>query len=97
MVAFVEKPDDPPSSLAATATYVYHREHVPLVRDYLGGDNSPDQPGNFVAWLHTRAPVYGYRLGGEWLDIGDRDQLLEADNRMRARNGLPQRDEYALA
>ncbi len=97
VVAFVEKPDDPPSTLAATATYVYHREHVPLVREYLDGGNSPDQPGNFVAWLHTRAPVYGYRLGGEWLDIGDREQLLEADNRMRARNGLPQRDEYALA
>ena len=41
-----------------------------------------------------RAPVYGYRFAGEWLDIGDRDQLLEADNRLRERSGLQPRAEY---
>ena len=33
-------------------------------------------------------------FSGEWMDIGDRNQLLEADNRMRERTGLPRRDEY---
>ena len=32
--------------------------------------------------LHRRAPVYGYRFSGDWLDIGDHGQLLEADNRV---------------
>ena len=54
----------------------------------------PDQPGRFVEWLHRRAPVYGYRFSGEWLDIGDRDQLLEADNRARTRAGESPRAEY---
>ena len=31
MIGFVEKPEQPPSTLAATATYLFHREHVPLV------------------------------------------------------------------
>jgi glucose-1-phosphate thymidylyltransferase len=83
VISFVEKPDDPASTLAATAAYIYHREHVPLVARYLDEGNPPDQPGRFIAWLHAREPVYGYRFEGEWLDIGDRDQLREADERAR--------------
>jgi glucose-1-phosphate thymidylyltransferase len=96
IVEFVEKPPDPPSNLAATACYVFHCEHAALVDRYLDEGNTPDQPGRFVQWLHTRAPVYGYRFSGEWLDIGDREQLLEADNRLRLRAGLPERAEYAV-
>ena len=83
VVGFLEKPEEPPSTLAATATYVFHRDHVALVRFYLEEGGSPDQPGRFVAWLHEREPVYGYRFDGEWLDIGDRGQLREADERAR--------------
>ncbi|MDX6510589.1 MAG: glucose-phosphate thymidylyltransferase [Gaiellaceae bacterium] len=96
IVGFVEKPSDPQSTLVATATYIYHREQLPLVERYLAEGNPPDQPGNLIAWLHSREPVYGYRFSGAWFDIGDRDQLLEADNRLRARLGLPTRAEYAL-
>ena len=95
VVSFVEKPPEPPSNLASTACYLFHREHVKLVATYLDEGNVPDQPGRFVEWLHRRAPVYGYRFSGEWLDIGDAEQLLAADNRLRARAGLEQRDEYA--
>jgi glucose-1-phosphate thymidylyltransferase len=96
IVAFTEKPEHPESTLAATAAYIYHRSHVPLVGRYLEEGNSPDQPGRFVAWLVSRAPVYGYRLEGEWRDIGDAAQLLEADNLLRERAGLPLRNSYFL-
>ena len=92
---FVEKPENPPTTLCATATYLYRREHAALVPTYLAEGNPPDQPGNLVAWLHKRAPVYAYRFPGEWYDIGDEAQLLEADNRMRRRQGLPERAEYS--
>ena len=58
IVEFVEKPAEPPSTLAATATYIYHREHVPLVARYLAEGNAPDQSGSFFAWLRSREPVY---------------------------------------
>ena len=96
VVLLVEKPAEPTSTLAATATYIYAREHVPLVRTYLDEGNTPDAPGNFTTWLYRREPVYGYRVGGQWLDIGDREQLLEADNLLRRRAGLPERAEYTL-
>jgi len=94
--SFVEKPEDPKSSLVATASYIYHRAHAPLIRRYLEEGNAPDQPGRFVAWLVPRVPVYGYTVTGDWRDIGDAGQLLEADNRLRGLAGLPARDSYAL-
>jgi glucose-1-phosphate thymidylyltransferase len=96
VVGFLEKPDDPPSTLAATATYLFGRGHVALVRTYLDEGNPPDPSGPFVAWLAGREPVYGFRFEGDWLDIGDHGQLLEADNLMRARRGLARRAVYGL-
>jgi glucose-1-phosphate thymidylyltransferase len=96
VVSFEEKPESPQTDLISIATYIYHRAHFALLRAYLADANPPDQPGYFIAWLYSRAPVYGYRFSGEWLDIGDRTQLLEADNRYRKRTGLPQRESYSL-
>jgi NDP-sugar pyrophosphorylase family protein len=50
-----------------------------------------------MVWLHTREPVYGYRAEGEWHDIGDHGQLLQADNLLRERAGMPPRTRYELA
>ena len=96
ITSFVEKPADPASTLAATATYIYHRDHVPLVQRDLAEGNAPDQVGSFIAWLHSREPVYAYRFAGTWLDIGDKEQLLAADNQLRRQQGLPERAEYEL-
>jgi glucose-1-phosphate thymidylyltransferase len=96
VVGFVEKPAEPPTTLCATATYLYAREHAGLVDAYLGEGNPPDQPGHFIAWLYHREPVYGFRIPGGWYDIGDADQLLEADNRLRELAGLPFRNSYSL-
>jgi glucose-1-phosphate thymidylyltransferase len=94
ITSFVEKPKNPTTTLVGTATYIYHRKHVPLLEQYLAEGNSPDQPGNFVAWLHKRVPVYGYRFDGGWFDIGNQQELANADNLMRERQGMPRRPEY---
>jgi len=96
VVGFEEKPAEPRSNLAATAAYLYRGEDLELLPGYLEEGHPPDAPGNFAAWLHTRAPVHGYRVSGEWHDIGDLGQLLEADNLLRERAGLPPRAEYSL-
>jgi glucose-1-phosphate thymidylyltransferase len=96
VVEFVEKPSEPTSTLAATATYIYHREHLPLVSRYLAEGNPPDQSGSFFEWLRSREPVYGYWFTGIWLDIGDKEQLLAADNMLRRAQGLPEREQYEL-
>jgi glucose-1-phosphate thymidylyltransferase len=92
---FVEKPADPPSTLAAIATYLFHREHAGLIGGYLAAEQPADQPGRFVAWLQQHEPVFGWVFDSTWYDIGNHEQLLEADNRMRAEAGLPERDAYS--
>ena len=93
---FEEKPSDPPSTLAATLVYLLSPEHVRLVARYLGEGHGADNAGSFLGWLSRRQPVYGYRFAGRWYDIGNHDQLLEADNRVRLQTGLPQRETYSL-
>jgi glucose-1-phosphate thymidylyltransferase len=95
VVGLEEKPAEPKSELVSTATYLFSREHLPLLRRYLDEGNPPDPPGAFLVWLHRRAPVWGYRFSEEWLDIGDPGQLLEADNRYRTRAGLAPRERYS--
>ncbi len=96
VVRLEEKPERPTSNLISAAIYLFHRAHVPLIDRYLAEGNSADHSGAFLAWLYTREPVYGFRFSEPWLDIGDRAQLLVADNRLRERVGLPRRDDYAL-
>jgi glucose-1-phosphate thymidylyltransferase len=95
VIGFEEKPSEPRSTLVATAAYLYHREHVPLVGRYLADGNPPDQPGRLIAWLYRREAVFAYRFPGLWFDIGNPDQLLVADNRWRERAGLPVRETYS--
>jgi glucose-1-phosphate thymidylyltransferase len=95
VVDFEEKPADPQSTLSATASYIFHREHARLIRGYLAGDHGADQPGRFVGWLQRREPVYGWLFDATWYDIGNHEQLLEADNRMRIAAGLPPRERYS--
>jgi glucose-1-phosphate thymidylyltransferase len=96
IVSFEEKPAEPKSTLVATATYLFDADDLRLVDQYLAAGNPPDQPGNYIAWLTRTTQVYAYRFDGEWYDIGDLGQLLEADNRLRARLGLPQRASYTV-
>jgi glucose-1-phosphate thymidylyltransferase len=97
IVRFVEKPSDPPSTLASTLIYLLPSDHVRLVRTYLEEGESPDNAGSFLGWLAERERVYGYRFDGTWYDIGDHAQLLEADNRLRRLAGLPERESYSVS
>jgi glucose-1-phosphate thymidylyltransferase len=96
VVHFVEKPSEPSSTLAATVVYLLAPQHVRLLVTYFGLGLSGDNIGSFLGWLADRRAVYGYRFEGSWHDIGNRGQLLEADNLFRVRAGLPPRDEYTL-
>jgi glucose-1-phosphate thymidylyltransferase len=95
VIGLEEKPAEPKTDLVSTATYLFARDHLALLSRYLEERNPPDPPGRFVVWLYQREPVYGFRFAEEWIDIGDPRQLLEADNRFRARAGLPLREDYS--
>ena len=73
VTGLVEKPSDPPSNIGVYALYLYRKDTVPLIAQYLAEGNSPDAPGHFPEWLHTRKEVRGYLFQGECIDIGTPD------------------------
>ena len=76
---FEEKPEKPQGTLAAIALYYYSPAVLSLLTTYLAADNNPDQPGRFVQWLYTRKPVKTFQIKGNWLDIGSKGTLENAD------------------
>jgi glucose-1-phosphate thymidylyltransferase len=76
---FEEKPKKPQGTLAAIALYYYSPAVLSLLRTYLSAGNNADQPGRFVQWLYTRKPVKTFEIKGQWLDIGSKETLENAD------------------
>ncbi|MDR1960895.1 MAG: nucleotidyltransferase family protein [Gracilibacteraceae bacterium] len=65
-----EKPQNPRSDVAAYASYIYKEDTLPLFSEYLDNNGQPDAPGNFVAWLCARKPVWAWFIDGECYDVG---------------------------
>jgi len=78
VIDFVEKASEPISDLIGPPLYVFRRDTLPLIDEYLAGGNSPDAPGHFIAWLHRRRPVYGRLMPAGRHDIGSPETYEEA-------------------
>ena len=73
---FIEKPQNPTSSLVCACIYVIPGWCKRLIETYLAHGGDPDSPGKFIEWLVNRVEVYGFELGGKWIDIGNLEALL---------------------
>lgn len=89
ITSFVEKPQDPKSTLTGIALYYYPKAVLPLIKQYIKEGNNPDQPGRLIQWLYPRIPVYTWTVPGLWFDIGSKDTLEEA-NQIFARESARQ-------
>jgi glucose-1-phosphate thymidylyltransferase len=67
---FKEKSNTPISNVAVYASYIYMKNTLPLILQYLNEKNNPDSPGYFPAWLYDKKDIYAYRFQGECYDIG---------------------------
>lgn len=79
VVNFVEKPIDPPTTLAAIGMYLYPREKLGLFEEYARGGNKMDAPGFFIRWLYPRETIHAHVFRGVWYDIGDIEMYRKAD------------------
>ncbi len=74
---FQEKPEDPKSTLVSICCYAFPADSVRF-REYLSGDNNPDEPGWFIEWLQREEAVHAFSFDEPWFDIGTPDAYLEA-------------------
>ncbi len=79
IIDFVEKPENPPSTLVSTACYVLSQEGIRGILTYLDAGENPDAIGFFIKWLIKRERVFGFAFSGKWFDIGSLESLEEAD------------------
>lgn len=79
IIGFVEKPENPPSTLVSTACYMLSKEGVRSISTYLDKGENPDAIGFFIKWLIKRERVFGFVFSGKWFDIGSLESLKEAD------------------
>jgi glucose-1-phosphate thymidylyltransferase len=79
VLEMVEKPQNPKTNLAAFASYIYKKDTLPLIKQYLEQGGNPDAPGFFPSWLHKIRPVYAYEFCGECYDIGTHESYKEVN------------------
>lgn len=79
MVGFEEKPASPKGKYGVYAEYIYPRAIVPQIKTYLEEGNSCDAPGNLVAYLYKKMPLYAYAFSGDCYDVGTHEALAEVN------------------
>jgi glucose-1-phosphate thymidylyltransferase len=78
VISFEEKPAEPKTNLAVPPFYLYRRDTLPLIADFLAEGLGPDAPGSFIPWLITRRPVGAFLFEGWRCDIGSPESYQAA-------------------
>ena len=76
---FLEKPKNPPTTLASCGLYWLPGETRVLLDTYLASGHNSDQPGHYMRWLAENSGLYAVSLKGRWLDIGDHASYQKAN------------------
>ncbi|AHF81395.1 sugar phosphate nucleotidyltransferase [Thermococcus paralvinellae] len=78
VIDFEEKPARPKSTWISTGVYVFPKEVMEMVPQYLEEGNR-DSPGYFIQWLLKKGiEIHAYKFDDYWYDIGSADSYLEA-------------------
>ena len=78
IIDFVEKPSNPPSTLAATAYWLLSKPGISSFLEYIDSGGDRDALGNFLAWSVKKNDVRSVAFRGTWYDIGGLESYREA-------------------
>ena len=82
IVDFQEKPQQPKSTLASTACYIYPKQALPLISEFHDkAEAGKDAPGYLNEWLlkEKRLHIDPFIFETGWYDIGDRASYIDAN------------------
>ncbi|HPN66958.1 MAG TPA: nucleotidyltransferase family protein [Candidatus Omnitrophota bacterium] len=79
MVNFLEKPNDPPTSIIATGIYYFPQDKLSMIAQFLKVGNEKDAPGHLIQWISKEQEVRCYIFKGVWFDIGDLESYRKAN------------------
>lgn len=78
LVNFEEKPNEPSSSLAATACYLFKRADLASIETAIE-QGYADNSGDLVKWLVRKSFVSAFVFDEHWFDIGSFESLKHAE------------------
>lgn len=70
IVEFVEKPEEPASTLTSVPFYIFPKEAIAMIGQYKLEGNSTDAPGSIIPWMIGQIPVYAFQTKGYYYDVG---------------------------
>ena len=70
---FEEKPQNPKTNLSSIGIYIYSREDLEKIKEYMKTDKIKDGPGFLVQDFCKNQDVYAFILKGKWFDIGSKE------------------------
>ena len=73
-----ENADNPPTILVLIACHGFPSDVLPLLDEYLAGDDNPDEPGWFLQWLQAQEIVHAFTFEDAWYDIDTSGLYLDA-------------------
>jgi glucose-1-phosphate thymidylyltransferase len=77
-IAFVEKPQNPDSTLASMGIMYFPKATIAKMKQYVKEGNDPDKVGCFFEWLIRKDTVYAHIHKEKWFDIGTFEGLGKA-------------------
>lgn len=89
---FVEKPEQPQSTMVSIGLYYYGSETPALIGEYVRTAPSVDKTGDFVGWLAGRCDVCTHEVrpdDGLWFDIGTLEELERARTTIESLHTTP--------
>ncbi len=78
VLSLEEKPYEPKSHTGIYALYLYKKDTLSRIKEYLLTGGNPDSPGRFPEWLFRQKHELGaYEFSGECIDIGTHESYEE--------------------
>lgn len=70
IISFEEKPSSPKSTLISTGVYVYSKNELDKVKEYMNTSLPKEGPGYLIPYFMNSQSVCGLVAKGNWYDVG---------------------------
>lgn len=92
--SFVEKPEDPPSTLISTGCYLFEPSHLQDISDF-SRISSDNLGGIFEYLLKKNAEIDVFAFDEEWIDIGSFESYLDAHIKLLTDNRIAENSQVS--
>jgi len=80
IVSFEEKPKNPQTALSSIGIYIFTKEDLKKIEEYMKTDKNKDGPGYLVQDFCKNSEVYSFIFKGRWFDIGSKETYDKVNN-----------------